>query len=284
MVFVYIIAGLAVLFAVYVILLKPRPEPKTSVEPLKVDYAHRGLFGRNEIVENTIPAFREAEDAGFGIELDVRLSADGELVVFHDDTLERLCGRPEKVSSLTASELSWVDIKGTYERIPLFTDVLDRIDHRIPLCIEIKGEGSDTAVCEKLAAILDGYDGYYSVESFNPFLLNWFRKNRPRIVRGQLTTNLFKGGVRTSLFNKIGCTTMIFNFLSKPDYIAYDVKCPRQLPVVICDRLYHALMVAWTVRDERTLAECRAKGRICIFQDFIPAEPRTAAAAGGGRR
>ena len=276
MVFVYIIISLAAASGIYLLLLRPRPEPKTSVEPLKVDYAHRGLFGRNEIVENTMPAFEEAESAGFGIELDVRLSSDGEIVVFHDSTLERLCGRPERVDSLTGSELSWVDIKGTYDRIPLFTDVLERIDHRIPLCIELKGEGTGTALCEKIAPLLDSYDGYYSVESFNPFLINWFRKNRPRVVRGQLTTNLFRTGKKAGFVNKLLCTTLILNCISRPHYIAYDVTCPNQLPVLICERIFHSLMIGWTVKDEETLARLRRKGHLCIFQDFIPNEPHLA--------
>ncbi|MCQ2427818.1 MAG: glycerophosphodiester phosphodiesterase [Clostridia bacterium] len=265
-----VLAVLALLFVVYVILLKPRPEPKTSVEPLKVDYAHRGLWGKNEAVENTLPAFEQADEFGYGIELDVQLSSDGEIVVFHDDTLERLCGRPERVDSLTSSELSWVDIHGTYEKIPLFEDVLNRIDHRIPLIIELKG--LDTTLCEKVALILDHYDGYFSIESFNPFLLNWFRINRPRYVRGQLTTNLFRSNRKAPFVAKFCISTMFFNFLAKPDYISYDIKYPKALPVVICDKLYHAMTAVWTVEDRETFKEQKAAGRIVIFQKCEPLE------------
>ena len=118
--------------------------------------------------------------------------------------------------------------------------------------------------------ILDGYDGYFSVESFNPFLLNWFRKNRPRYVRGQLTTNLFRKGVKTSFFNKFCCTTMIFNFLSKPDYIAFDVKFPKQFAKTVCDRFYHAMTVCWTVEDTETFRAAKAEGRTVIFQKCEP--------------
>ena len=270
--FIIIFGVLIVLAAAYILMIKPRPEPKTSVEPLKVDYAHRGFFGRDEIVENTMPAFRAAERAGYGIELDVQLTSDGQIVVFHDMTLERMCGRPERVDSMTASELSWVDLKGTYEKMPLFSDIIGRIDSRIPLCIELKG--NDVTLCEKVAAVLDEYDGYFSIESFNPLLLNWFRVNRPRFVRGQLTTNAFRFAKDESFINRIVCTTMLLNFLSKPDYISYDVRCEKQLPVMICDRLYHSLMFAWTVKDEQTMSECKSKGRICIFQDFTPKNPR----------
>ena len=119
MIILYILIALIALAALYVFMLRPRPQPKTSVEPLKVDYAHRGLHG-DFAVENTMQSFRAADREGYGIELDVRLSADNKVVVFHDDTLQRMCDRTERVDSKTAYELSWLDIKGTYERIPLF--------------------------------------------------------------------------------------------------------------------------------------------------------------------
>lgn len=256
---------LVVLCGAYLFLIKPRKEPKTSVQPLKVDYAHRGLWG-DDVVENTMPAFYNAFRAGFGIELDVRLSSDEQVVVFHDDTLERLCGREDRVDSLTASELSWVNINGCYERIPLFSEVLDRIDHKTPLCIELKG--SDTRLCEKVAELLDHYDGYFSVESFNPFLLNWFRVNRPRYVRGQLVTNMWKIK-KSSIASKLFATPMLLNCLSRPDYISYDIRS-KNLSVWLCDKLFHSLMFAWTVKTPAEYSELKAQGRIVIFQDFRP--------------
>lgn len=263
--FLIILIVLVVLFVLYLIAIKPRKEPKTSVQPLKVDYAHRGLWGE-DVVENTMPAFYNAFRAGYGIELDVRLSSDDQVVVYHDDTLERLCGREDRVDSLTASELSWVNINGCYERIPLFSEVLDRIDHKTPLCIELKG--TDTKLCEEVAKLLDHYDGYFSVESFNPFLLNWFRVNRPRFVRGQLVTNVWKQK-NASLFSKVFGTPMLFNFLSRPDYIAYDIRY-KNLSVWLCDKLFHALMFAWTVKTPGEYSSLKADGRVVIFQDFEP--------------
>lgn len=263
--FIITLVVLIALAGAYLFLIKPRKEPKTSVQPLKVDYAHRGIWGE-DVVENTMPAFYEAFRSGYGIELDVRLSSDGQVVVFHDDTLERLCGRPDRVDSLTASELSWVNINGCYERIPLFSEVLDRIDHNTPLCIELKG--TDTKLCEEVAKMLDRYDGYFSVESFNPFLLNWFRINRPRYVRGQLITNYWKlKGAK--LHVKLFCTPMLLNFLSRPDYISYDIRF-KNLSVTICEKLFHALMFAWTVETPAQYSELKAQGRIVIFQKFLP--------------
>jgi len=265
---IIVVCVLIVLFGLYVLALKPRPEPKTSVEPLKVDYAHRGLWGRDEVVENTMEAFRRAEAGGYGIELDVRLSADGEVMVFHDDTLERLAGRPERVDALAASELSWVELGGTFERMPMFEDVLYEIDPKVPLCIELKG--SDPVLCEKVAELMDKYDRFYSVESFNPYLLKWYKINRPRVVRGQLTNNLFRENVDVSLFGKIVCATMCLNFISKPDYISYNYKLAKSLPILICKKLYHAMTVVWTVEDENTYKTFKDEGSLVIFQKFLP--------------
>lgn len=265
----FAIAGIIILLlaGLYLLAVRPRPEPKTSIEPMKTDLAHRGLWGRDEAVENTLSAFRAAERYGFGIEFDLRLTSDGEIVVFHDDTLERMCGRPERVDELTASELSWVDLHGTYDRIPTFEDLLACVGKKTPLLIELKG--SDVALCEKVAKILDGYDGYFAVESFNPFLLDWFRKNRPRFLRGQLTGTF--GQLRKSgFFGAIGCSSMMFNFLSKPDFIACSLKAEKRLPTLICSKLFHSPLFIWTVETRADYEAEKAAGNTVIFQKILP--------------
>ena len=267
MIAVYIIIALIALSALYVFLLRPRNEHKTSVEPLKVDYAHRGLHG-DFAVENTMQAFYAAEREGYGIELDVRLSKDNQVVVFHDDTLQRMCDRPERVDSKTASELSWMEIKGTYERIPLFEDVLAGIDPTTPICIELKG--NDTRLCVELMKLLDKEDRYYSVKSFNPMLINWFRVNRPRIVRGVLVSNFLAKGHKGNIFTRLLATTMILNCLAQPDYISYDCKHPKLLPLVICKKLYGAMTFTWTVNTPEKYGEAKANGDVVVFEGFEP--------------
>jgi len=265
---VLIILGVLVLLAVaYFLAIRPRPEPKTSLEPLKVDFAHRGLWGRDEAVENTMSAFRAADRMGFGIELDLQQTSDGEIVVFHDDTLDRMCGRPERVDELTASELSWVDLHGTYDRIPLFEDVLAGIGKNTPLLIELKGK--DVALCEKVAKILDGYDGYFAVESFNPFLMNWFRKFRPRFLRGQLTAS-FGELKRFGFFTAFIGSSMMLNFLSKPDFIACSLTAAKRLPTSICAKIFHSPVFVWTVETKADYDAAAAAGQIRIFQKILP--------------
>jgi glycerophosphoryl diester phosphodiesterase len=264
---IIILAVLAVLSVAYLLLIRPRPEPKTSLEPLKRDYAHRGLHG-DFAVENTMTAFRAADREGYGIELDLHLSSDGVVVVFHDDTLERMCGKAEAVESKTASELSWTPLSGTYEKIPLFADVLSAIDPKTPLLIELKGK--NTRLCEEVARMLDKYDGYFAIHSFNPILLNWFRINRPRYLRGQLVTNMFKSKNKENIFIKCILSLMLTNCISKPDFISYDVNDANNLSVLICQKLYHTPMFAWTITTPEKYGEVKAKGHIAIFEQFEP--------------
>ena len=143
-VFIIIFAVLAFLFAFYLFLMAPK-KTKDMEKYKGLYYAHRGLHN-SERAENSMSAFRAAVEAGYGIELDVRLSKDGKLVVFHDDTLDRVCGREGKVIDFTAEELATFSLSGTSDGIPLFTDVLSLVDGKIPLLVEIKENPSDSSV------------------------------------------------------------------------------------------------------------------------------------------
>ncbi|MBQ4064635.1 MAG: glycerophosphodiester phosphodiesterase, partial [Clostridia bacterium] len=146
--------------------------------------AHRGLHC-DDAVENTLPAFRRAAEKGYGVELDVQLSRDGEAVICHDYDVKRVFGVDRKVKDLTAAELAALGV-------PTLVEVLEVLDKALPLVVEIKGENGDASVCRKIAEVLDGYSGLYCVESFNPLYLRWFKKNRPAVVRGQLSTRFTK--------------------------------------------------------------------------------------------
>jgi hypothetical protein len=161
-----------------------------------------------------------------------------------------------------------MEIKGTYEKIPLFEDVLAGIDPTTPLCIELKG--NDTRLCVELMKLLDKEDRFYSVKSFNPMLINWFRINRPRVVRGVLVSNFLAKGHKGNIFTRFLATTMILNCVAKPDYISYDCKHPKLLPLVICKKLYNVMTFTWTVNTPELYGEAKAKGDIPVFEKFEP--------------
>ena len=152
-----LITGIIVfLILFYFYLIWPRLSRKRQIRPfLHTMFAHRGYHCIEKgIPENSIPSFRAAISHGYGIELDVHLTSDGKLVVFHDDDLSRICGRPETIESLPLKELQSCRLQNTNETIPLFTDVLSLVGGQVPLLIELKIPKSSLGICEKTWEIL----------------------------------------------------------------------------------------------------------------------------------
>lgn len=260
---------LAVLTLVYLFLTSPRRErERAGMEKMNVDYAHRGLWGGN-IPENSIPAFTAAASQGYGIELDVQLSSDGDVVVFHDYTLERMCGDDVRLSSLRGAELSWRRLAGTDYTIPLFEDVLRAVKGRVPILIELKGESSNTELCEALSRILGHYDGKVSVESFNPYLLGWFKKHSPRTARGLLYTDVIKKSTGNRK-NDFILTSMISNIIARPDFLAVDEKCLGYFPVKLMMKFHKLTTFVFTVRDPDRYLLYRSMKVKSIFEGFTP--------------
>lgn len=240
--------GILLLLALHLFLIFPRPGAKKRFgEFLGRIYAHRGMFDNQSVPENSLPAFRRAVSERLGIELDIHLSADGEPVVFHDDTLARMCKdnrRPEEVS---AAELKTLSLLDTGETIPTLREALAEIGGQVPLIVELKGESPDTALCDAAMPILENYGGPYCVESFNPLLVARYRKLAPHVMRGILTTRFRRDGERHGLLGYV-LQWMLLNFLARPDFIAVRYPYGKSYPVRLCRRL-GAAAFAWTVRE-----------------------------------
>lgn len=228
-----------------------------------VNYAHRGLHSRDRSVpENSLAAFRLAAREGYGIELDVQLSRDGQVVVFHDDTLDRVCGVHARVDEKSFEELSGLRLCGTDERIPLFSEVLQSIRGCEALIVELKNGSRNRELCEKTKALLETYHGNVCIESFNPLIVAWFRFHAPDLVRGQLATSLKDyrddgiSGLKALLLHNT-----LLNFLSRPQFIAYRIGY-RPPPVRLCTAL-GALNIGWTSHEPRN-----EKGRDAVIFEF----------------
>ncbi len=259
------ILALAVVVGVLYLFLFVRPRGRAPENPaLLCDYAHRGLHS-DTIPENSLAAFEAACCAGFGIELDIQLSRDGEVMVFHDYTLIRMTGKEGKLCDFTAEELQKLSLGGTEQTIPTFSEVLALVNGRVPLLVELKGEDLNADLCPKAAALLKEYRGDYCIESFNPLLLRAMRKELPEAYYGQLYTNVCKDKKKVTLLN-ILLTLMAFNFLAKPDFIAYNTLYCDSLPVKLTTKLYTAERFVWTVRDKDTLKTAHDKGEHPIFE------------------
>ncbi len=237
---------------------------------MNVYYAHRGLHDNGtDAPENSMAAFRKAVEAGYGIELDVQLSKDGLPVVFHDFTLKRICGQEGKVCDYTWQELKSFRLCNSGEGIPGFEDVLNEVRGRVPLIVELKVERVDLALCPVVDALLEKYHGPYCIESFNPLVLRWYRQNHGKVVRGQLADGFLKSGeFQSPLYFFL--QNLMLNFITKPDFIAYNHKYEKTLSRRICRGLFGNLSVAWTIKSQEELDAVRDKFDIFIFDSFIP--------------
>ena len=261
---VVIAALLPILILVYLLVII-RPHAKAPEDKaLLIDYAHRGLHG-NGVPENSLEAFELACQSGYGIELDVHLSKDGEVVVFHDYTLNRMTGVDGKVCELDAAELCELKLGGTEQRIPAFAEVLKLVDGRTPILVELKGENTDTSLCPKVAELLADYKGSYCLESFNPFLIGKMKKLMPTSYRGLLYTNAIKDKKKLTPTNLV-VTVMGLNFIGKPNFIAYGEDVRRSLPVRITTKMYKAPKFVWTVKSRESFDLAHTLGEIPIFE------------------
>lgn len=233
-----------------------------------VNYAHRGLHTKDKsIPENSIAAFTAAIDEGYGIELDIQLSKDGEVVVFHDDELMRVCGVSGRVDDYTYEELCSFRLLGTEQKIPLLWDVIDLVAGKIPLVIELKTGPRNKELCTAAWRVLRTYDGDFCIESFDPRIVRWWKKNVPGVLRGQLaaTPKHLDQGAAGYL---IGWG--LSHFLGRPQFIAYQ-KGKRPLLVRFC--FHFAMTVLWTANTEEEGLDAELENDSVIFEFYLP-EPR----------
>lgn len=184
--------------------------------------AHRGYYNNKKgIPENSVLAFKKAIDNNYLIELDVRLTKDQKLVVFHDDNLKRVCGVNKRVKDLTYRELLRYNLFDTTLKVPLFSDVIKLVNGRVPILIETKYHNRYGVLEKILINELSNYKGLYAIQSFYPMSLLWLKRNTKDIPIGLLSSN-FKNDLNR-LKSIIG-KTLILDLFFKTDFISYDVK------------------------------------------------------------
>lgn len=218
--------------------------------------AHRGLW-TDEIVENSITAFNNAIKEGYPIEIDVHLSSDGEIFVFHDHDLERLTGKKGKIYQLDSEKIKSLSIVGSKEKIPTLDEVLSLIDGKVPILIEIKQQ-ENKVIVDKVVEKLANYSGQVAIQSFNPLYIIRLKKIAPNIIRGILGTKLdTKNAIRNFVLKN-----MPLNFLAKPDFISYrftDLPIKTKVPVI-----------GWTLTNQSDYDSIKNKVSNIIFENFIP--------------
>ncbi len=237
-------------------------------------YAHRGFHDKPQIPENSLPAFRRAIANAYGAELDVHLMKDGRLAVIHDSSLKRTAGVDIQVEDLTAEELAQYRLEGTDEHIPLLEEVLELFEGRTPLIVELKPErGNHDALAEATCAVLDRYRVQYCIESFDPRCLLWLKKNRPGIVRGQLSENFGRhpeDGAGHGKLTLFALTNLLSNIATRPDFIAYRFSDRDSVSMRWCKKFYKVQEINWTITTKEEMKKAEEAGNLVIFEQFDP--------------
>jgi len=228
-------------------------------------FAHRGLHHAGKgIAENSLTAFRAAADKGVGIELDVRATADGEAVVFHDEDLMRLTGAQGSVATCTALGLAGHRLIGANDdKIETLSGVLTVIRGRVPVLVEMKDCGAqNTRLCIAVRRALEGYSGPAAIMSFNPAIPAWFAKTAPRITRGLVTSDR---GEQYGMFARTRFGHSNNMRKAKAQFIAHDL---LSLPSAFIRgvRRKGIPTLSWTIRSEADSKHARDNVDNVIFE------------------
>ena len=232
------------------------------------NYAHRGLHTKDQSVpENSMAAFAAATEAGYGIELDIRLSKDDQVVVFHDDTLTRACAVDKRVDELTFEELKELKLFGTEESIPLLSEVLALVGKKVPLIIELKPGLSNETLCKYAYELIKQHPGDACIESFHPGIVGWFRSYAKEIFRGQLSAGA-KSFVSLPKSQSFMLSNLLTNYNTRPHFIAFRAGEETAMAKFIYK--LGAVSVAWTIDDTMDYAAFEGSHDAIIFQYYLP--------------
>lgn len=234
---------------------------------INTPFAHRGLHGpKSGHVENSLTAFKAANARGHGFELDVLLSHDGKAMVYHDVSLNRLTGRSGDIDDFTAQQLSAITLTGSDDVILTLEKILDNIDQKYPVLIEIKGDqGRPDQIAQAVFKDICDYNGPVAVMSFYPGIILWFQKHAPKILRGLVATSINDGEMPEKYFSTPTQKSYIDDLAV--DFIAYDI---RALPNEVTEycRGKNIPVLTWTVRTEDLQQKARLYTDNSIYENL----------------
>ena len=260
---------LLILLAVYVFMILPGFRRPCDSHLRGWLYAHRGLHDGNvNVPENSMEAFRLAVERGYGMELDVQLTRDGQLIVHHDGSLKRVCGVDKLIKDTDYADLPLLPDGSA---IPLLSEVLSLVDGRTPIIVEVKHNGGAARNAAAAWQILKGYQGPYCVESFDPTAMYYFRKHAPHIVRGQLASGGKWNKADLNFASYLALKHLLVNVLSRPHFVSYSVPEDRSLSPWLMKRVFRPYLACWTVRSQEVLDYAKKEGYMYpIFELFTP--------------
>lgn len=229
---------------------------------LKKPIAHRGLHN-NKYLENTIESFENAINNGYPIELDVHLVKGGDIVVFHDDNLKRMCGINKRINKLTLPQIKELSLFDGSSTIPTLKEVLDVVQGQVPLLIELKNESNPKKTVMKTLEVLNEYSGKFALQSFSPLNLLWINRLAPKIPKGQLSS--FHKNSKNPV--KVMIKKLRFYNLTKFDFITYDID---NLPNKYVEKFKNLPLLAYTIRTKEEILKAKNLTQNYIFENIIP--------------
>lgn len=264
-IFLIVVSILSIHYLLLTFLASPSSKPHKDLQIVAGKFiAHRGLHDEN-IPENSISSFFAAVENDLLIEIDLHLTKDGEVVVFHDETLKRMCGSEKRINDLTLEEIKKFRLLKTNEQIPKLTECLRAVDGKVPLLIEFKMERNNTkSLCEAADKILSEYNGDYLIQSFYPQVVRWYKKHRKDVCRGQLSCRFKKKG-----FAKWLSGNLLLNFMGRPHFISYKHSDSSNPMLKFCIWL-GAFPIGWTFRSKKELKESQKHFKTWIFENIAP--------------
>ncbi len=225
--------------------------------------AHRGLHKNKIIPENSMLAFKAAIEKNYAIEFDINITKDNQIVVFHDDDLNRLCNKKENIEDESYDFLKDLNLYESNEKIPLLKELLDEVAGKIPLIIEIKKHKNIGLLENILLEMLKEYKGEYFICSFEKDILLWLEKNKPKEIRGLIFESL---PIKFKKYEKIAFLYKYFK--SKADFISLEDKLIDSSIYDFCKKKELDILV-WTIKDKKSFQNIDKKVSAVIFENFI---------------
>ena len=212
--------------------------------------AHRGLHD-DTVPENSLAAFEKAIEAGYPIEIDVQLTKDKVPVVYHDDFLNRLTGLQKRVTKAMYNVVSLLKLDGTDEDVPTFREVLDFIDGRVPLLIEIKKNRGSHGIERIILDMLKDYKGEFAIQSFNPIAIRNVHRIDPSIYCGLLSSKL--SDMKMLFFQKAAVKNARLFFIARPDFVSFEINSFPNVRVKRFREKLHMPVIGWTIKTKEDI-------------------------------
>jgi glycerophosphoryl diester phosphodiesterase len=236
--------------------------------------AHRGLHdAASRVYENTLSAADAAIAAGLAIECDVQDTADGDAVVFHDHTLDRLTGAKGPVRGRRASELATLAVGGSADRIPTLSTFLERIAGRVPLVIEIKSRfDGDLRLARRTVETLAGYSGPVALKSFDPAIGSELRVIALHLPRGIVAQSRYQGGEWEALSPdaRHALGNLLHLAETRPDFLSWRAADLPSAAPFLCRHLGKMPVMTWTVRSAAEARRVAPHADQIVFEGFHP--------------